>query len=817
MRGMNVSSSVRVTGVQLGHTGGSGHSSSAPTARGLRRGSSGSDNDQACTCDHVRESHACERLFREQKLRILRAEPYRAVMRGRLPQINISMRPSAANEPALPASELRALHFRGVRRVVHALMVASVVLPTLYVAIEVRSDWYERLDAATETTVRSVSVAQQQAVKLFDIDASLIPRLLQRVSRMSDRQIRHSSAAIRAQMSELGTGYPQILSINVFSSEGELLVSSHPTAGPVNVADRKDFDVLRDAPAVLHISQPMVSRVTGAHTFNVAQGWTDARGGFGGFVSVSMNLAYYRDFFRDLRAPGSPLHLGLLTADAVPLVWYPDAGDEDRTTSAHPKLASALRERSGEGALRLPAPGTGNDHGRIVAYRRVGAYDAYVVTAWPIAPLRAAWIRQSAHLVITTLGPASIIVLLLALYLRRLSREETAWRQLDAQRLALAAHERARAESQRLETLGNMVAIVAHDFNNVLMAIAAHAARGARPGADALQALESVEGAIAKGQALTRRLLGVARKQPLHMDIVDLRLWEGYPLLRSALGDSITFTQHVEADVWPIRVDAAELELALLNLAVNARDAMPEGGRASLRVGNACVAPFPCAPDGDYVRLVFSDTGHGMDAATEFRAFEPFFTTKPTGHGTGLGLAQVRAFCERAGGFVTLDTARDRGTTVSLHIPRAEQTAASLTVPAEAYATTHRQLRLLLVEDDPLVAQAQQSLFETMGHTVIHAGDAQAALAALDDEANSFDAVLSDVQLPGSMSGVRLAAEIRRRYPTLSVTLLTGFARESLDGLESLEVQVFAKPCNPDVLERHLQQHAGRGTSSALH
>lgn len=725
------------------------------------------------------------------------------------------MNTSTANEPFPPAGRLRESHFRGMRRVVHALMVAAVALPALYVGLEVRGNWNERLRAATEAAVRSARVAQQQAVKLFDIDATLIPRLVSHVSRMSDRQILHSSASIRAQMRELGAGYPQILAINVFSSGGELLVSSHAASGSINVADRSDFGVVRNAPALLHISQPMVSRVTGVHTFNVAQGWTNARGGFGGFVSVSMNLAYYRDFFRDLRAPDSPLQLGLLTAGAAPLVWYPDDGDKDQAMP--PGLVSALRERDSEGVLRLPAPDSGDDAGRIVAYRRVGTYDAYVLAAWPIAPLRAAWLRQSIGLALTTLGPAAIIVLLLALYLRRLGREQAAWRQLDAQRLALAAHERARAESQRLETLGNMVAMVAHDFNNVLMAIAAHAARGARSAADAQQALQSVEGVIAKGRALTRRLLGVARKQPLHEDIVDLRLWEGYPLLRSALGDSIRFVQHVEPDVWPIRVDAAELELALLNLAVNARDAMPEGGRVSLRVGNARVAPLPAAPGGDYVRLVFSDNGHGMDTATESRAFEPFFTTKAAGHGTGLGLAQVRAFCERAGGFVTLETGRDRGTTFALHIPRAEPVAPKRPEPEAARAATHRPLRLLLVEDDPLVAHAEHALFEALGHSVIHAADAQAALAILEGSADSIDAVLSDVQLPGPMSGVRLAAEIRRRHPALSVTLLTGFARESLDGLESLDVQVFAKPCNPDVLERHLQQHAGRGTTDALH
>lgn len=702
-----------------------------------------------------------------------------------------------------PDQNITATHFRDARRVIGASIVCAVVLPAMYVALTAISDWDDHLAAATDTTVRAASVAQQQAVKLFDIDAVAIPALIASVSRLDSQKIAASATTIHQQLIRAGAGYPQISSINVIGKNGDLLVSSTPVNRHVSIAGREDFATVSAAPEQLYISRPMIGRITGVKTFNVAKGWRE-NGAFAGMVSISMRLDYYREFFRDLRSPDSPLYLGLLNSNAVPLVWYPESHRFDVEKLILKWVAAEFGQHSVSGSSRLfPSDGEAGA-GSIVAYHRVGDYNSYIVAFYPLASLSTAWGKRTLHLSLTTFIPSAGIVLLLWLYLRRLNREEQAWRQLEAQREALLNMERSHEESRRLETLGNMVAVVAHDFNNILMAVTAHAARGIQDSKSRHQALMDIRVAITKGEALTRRLLGVARKQPLHEKLLDLSVWGGFSLLQPALGDSIVFEEALAEGIWLICVDENELELALLNLAMNARDAMPKGGRAMLNVANVANGKGSREIQ-DYVCLSFRDEGHGMDTATCERAFDPFFTTKPVGQGTGLGLAQVRSFCERAGGFVKIESAPNDGTNVSLFLPRARATAIKAVDSLTPEVVATRPMHLLFVEDDPLVAAAQQAVFESMGHTVVSVGDAQAALDVLKLGSLNFDAVVSDIQMPGEMTGVTLAAVIRGLYPELPVTLLSGYARESLEGIDSIGVGVFAKPCDPSELEKHLQ------------
>lgn len=702
-----------------------------------------------------------------------------------------------------PEDSVSNVHFRDARRVIGALIACSLILPILYVVFTAKTDWEEHVAAATDTTVRAARVAEQQALKLFDIDAVAIPALIASLSRLDTTEIAASAPKISLQLLRAGAGYPQITSINVIGKDGDLLVSSIPVRRHVSISGREDFLAVRADPEQLYISRPMIGRITGVTTFNVAQGWNE-NGKFAGMVSVSMRLDYYRDFFRDLRTADSPLSLGLLNSKATPLVWYP----EDQHPAVKKRIlkwvAAEFSRRSIEGNRRLDSDGNEPGAGSIVAYRRVGDYNSYVVAFYPLDSLSTAWRGRMQQLCLTTFIPSGTIMLLLLFYLRRLGREERAWKQLEAQREAMLNMERSREESRRLETLGNMVGMVAHDFNNVLMAVAAHAARGVQEAKESNQALMDIRTAVTKGQALTRRLLGVARKQPLHEKILDLTVWEGFFLLQPALGDSIVFEQEVAEGIWTIWADENELELALLNLAMNARDAMPDGGHAMLRVTNFSNRER----DGviqDYVCFSLRDEGHGMDKATLEHAFEPFFTTKPVGYGTGLGLTQVRSFCERAGGFVVIDSVPDEGATVSLYLPRARAGAIKRVDGLKAEAAGTRSMRLLFVEDDPLVAAAQQAVFESMGHAVVSVGDAQAALDILGRGSFRFDAVLSDIQMPGAMTGVALASLIRRLYPELPVTLLSGYAHESLEGIKSIGVRVFAKPCDPSELEKHLR------------
>ena len=294
--------------------------------------------------------------------------------------------------------------------------------------------------------------------------------------------------------------------------------------------------------------------------------------------------------------------------------------------------------------------------------------------------------------------------------------------------------ESAYRQARKMEALGNLVGSVAHDFNNLLMIVSANVQIARRRGALGLdREFSAMERALKSGQSLTRQLLGVARKQPLASETIATAAWvpAARELLRASLGAKVALAVEVAPDVWPIRVDPAELELALINVAVNARDAMPNGGTFTVHAGNISFRHedgFPIV--GEFVQFTLDDTGAGMSSDVLGRAFEPLFTTKPKGMGTGLGLPQVFAFCERAGGLATIDSAIGAGTSVRLYLPRAGATnVPSVAVPEEpAVAAVSHGLCVLLVEDNDEVAAGTEALLTMMGHQVTCVFNADAAL-----------------------------------------------------------------------------------------
>jgi CheY-like chemotaxis protein len=272
----------------------------------------------------------------------------------------------------------------------------------------------------------------------------------------------------------------------------------------------------------------------------------------------------------------------------------------------------------------------------------------------------------------------------------------------------------------------------------------------------------------------------------------------------------------IGVNIWPMRVDVAELELALINVAVNARDAMPNGGRFTVRAANITFRReegFPLT--GDFVQLSLEDTGGGMPPEVLARAFEPLYTTKPTGMGTGLGLPQVFAFCERSGGLAAIDSAIGAGTSVRLYLPRATAEP-DAEVPAETgveESSTPPGLRILLVEDNDEVAAGTEALLQMMGHQVTSVFNADTALRLFDDahakQARTgrplpFDLVLSDIHMPGTMNGIDLAEAVLAFDTRLPVILVTGYAEE-LDRARHVDVRVLSKPFDIALLETLLQ------------
>ncbi len=374
----------------------------------------------------------------------------------------------------------------------------------------------------------------------------------------------------------------------------------------------------------------------------------------------------------------------------------------------------------------------------------------------------------------------------------------------DAVKRTRQAEQRA-SQSQRIEALGRLTGGVAHDFNNLLGVISnsAHLIQRHADHRPELQVpVSATLRAVEVGSRLTQHLLRFAGRRPVRPQSLDLARYlpELQDLLRSVLGRRIAVSVQVAPGTLPVRVDSGELELAMINLALNARDAMPSGGELQLRARNADhddTAGLAGAPRRRFVLITVTDDGLGLEADLAERVFEPFFTTKDVGQGTGLGLSQVHGFCTQAGGTARLASTPGLGTTVSLLLPasegRADDDVTGTTAPAAGRDLA--ESRVLLVEDNDELAGVTAALLRALGAQVVQARDAHHALKLIDSEP-PFDVVLSDVVMPGDFDGVELARRLRRERPDLPVLLISGFSTSAA----AAEFKVLRKPCPEDEL-----------------
>jgi PAS domain S-box-containing protein len=373
--------------------------------------------------------------------------------------------------------------------------------------------------------------------------------------------------------------------------------------------------------------------------------------------------------------------------------------------------------------------------------------------------------------------------------------------------------ETALAQAQRLETVGRLTGGVAHDFNNLLTVVVGALdiiQRHADTPERVRRLSEAALTAGRKGERLTRQLLAFSRRQEFQLETVDLpRLIQGFePLVRRALGEAISFEIHTGEDIGLVQLDAVQFEAALLNLIVNAKDAVENGGSVTLRADRVRVnaGQLPDLEEGDYVRVSVIDTGVGMTPEVVARALEPFFTTKEVGKGTGLGLAQVYGFARQSGGQVQIESAPGAGTAVNIFLP----VAAAATEPSAPQETPEpRALEagktVLLVEDDEGVRQVAESLLTELGCSVVTADDGPQALRLLE-HAPQVDLLLTDVVMPGGMSGVELAQTARQTRPDLKVLLSTGYAGERLDEAANQGWSVLRKPYQAEELSQAVKQ-----------
>lgn len=365
-------------------------------------------------------------------------------------------------------------------------------------------------------------------------------------------------------------------------------------------------------------------------------------------------------------------------------------------------------------------------------------------------------------------------------------------------------------EAQRMEAIGQLTGGLAHDLNNYLAVIMGNLDQLAEHAHASPEMLGLIEGALdgaERGAELTRSLLAFSRRQPLDPKVLDVgeRIFDVTRLLKRTIGEKIVVELQIARDLWPVTVDGAQLDSAIVNLANNARDAMPEGGKLTIAARNVS-AGMADGPAGDHVLIEVTDTGRGMDSGTLAQAFEPFFSTKEEGHGTGLGLSMVHGFVHQSGGTIRLASSVGEGTMVRFLLPRSSE---PLIIPPKRPVTAmvRGTENVVLVDDNDDVRETVAEALKSLGYRVTEAASGDAALNLLESRAGEFDVVVTDVIMPGQLDGLALGRIVRKRWPKLGVLLTTGFGGDADNGLDggAAEFSVLTKPYRKEELARMLR------------
>ncbi|HYF44092.1 MAG TPA: ATP-binding protein [Ramlibacter sp.] len=695
--------------------------------------------------------------------------------------------------------------------------VLAILVPTLLFAA-VAIHLYDLTVAEGQRRVeRMARISHEHAQKLFQNSELLIARVDDLTRGLDGEQIRARSAQLHAELGRMVKDLAQVHSIWVLDDAGKPVLSSRvePVPPGLDFSERASFRQHRDAPGLVVVTPPRLGQLTGEVFFDLSRRRDTSGGRFAGVIVVGLHPGYFLDFYRELLSAERGLVLTLVHTDGHLMVRWPETGSGvtpgARISDSSPMKGPMAR---GEAAGRVAGTSSFDGQPRIGAFRRIENYPVYAYAGLDYGATLAVWRRDVLALAAFVVPMAALLALVTVVALRRTRQQIAMAEQLRREGQEREKVEAALRQAQKLEAMGHLTGGVAHDFNNLLMVVELNTTilKQQTPALAATRPVQAIQRAVQAGTKLTRQLLAFSHRQPLLPRSIDFG--ERMPGLRDLVATVLGSKASVEAEAAPdtaaVLLDAGELELAMINLAVNARDALQGPGRIRIAARNA---PDPAGGPRPHVVLTFSDDGPGMPAEVRERAFEPFFTTKPVGKGTGLGLSQVYGLCTRAGGRAVLESAPGQGTSVHLYFP-ASSAASADSAPAVADGGTQElELEVLLVEDNPEVASATRDLLQSMGCHVTHCPSAVQALATLA-QGHRFDVVLSDVVMPGEMDGIALARELPSRHPGLPLVLMTGYA-ERLSEAEAMRAVVLPKPFDAQLLARALAQAVERSRSPA--
>ena len=686
-------------------------------------------------------------------------------------------------------------------RTLHLTIWAALLLPALLFAIAAAFSYERAFASASERAVRSVRAVEEYVLRAIEINESALARTLEVAGDLSPADIRKGERAIHDRLVWITGSSSQIQHVALWSETGQVLVHSreYPAAPEASVGDQSSFEWLRAHPNETFIGWPdSWAGIGGTQVLTLGRARILSGGRFAGIATTTIYPESLTDFYSTLAVEGDGIGFGLLRDDGRVLARWPSPSGPWTSISTGSALIAPMAAATPDGVMNIEA--TPERSARLVAFQKVGDYSLYATCVVEHASILGGWYRDVGVLAAFTFPTSFGLMAVAWIALVRTRREFAAVKKLKAEAEHRVQVEGALREVQKLEALGRMTGGVAHDVNNLLMVISnsLHILKRLKPELDAHPQVDAIDRSVIAGGQLTRRLLAFSRRQPLSLQVLDLaeRKDALLQLVRATTGGSVSVRFLIDPGTASIRADPSELELAFINLAANSRDAMAEGGRIQIRVRNA--TPGEC-PDVDtpMVMIAFSDSGDGIAAEHLQRVFEPFYTTKAVGKGTGLGLSQIYGLCVQSGGTATVESSSGVGTTVRMFLPSAEGKEA---LPeSDRRAAVLRGLRVLFVEDNQEVADATVPLLEALDCRVEHVDSADAAEAVLATRAGEFDALLSDIVMPGRLNGLTLASRAIAEYPGLGVVLMTGHADEVQRAAE-LPVTVLQKPVAPTVL-----------------
>ena len=646
-----------------------------------------------------------------------------------------------------------------------AILCASCVLVVLFAA----ATWQTRSAAFDEAEARARNMAalfQSYVQNTLDSFEQTIERVDDNLVGLSDRDIRRS-VDLRRLLQRATADRPQVGSILIVSGDGNIVATSgEQPSREVNVGDRDYMRAFRAGHKGTYVGGLVHGRVTGREMFTIARARFNSAGEFAGVIVMA---AAPEEVARAWGASSrhTDASLALVREDGAVLMRQSTGEDANTSLPTEAFLASPAQRLAG--VWNAPRGADGSSH--IIGFRKLDRYPIFALYAFNTADVTALWVRRVLMYGVFAVPAAGLLALLSFVALRKAADERAALARLESEIAARKLTEAQLLESHKMESLGQLTGGIAHDFNNLLTVLLGNADLLGRADRDRQKKLvQTMGGVIERARQLTSQLLAFARRQPLVPEPTDLNaLVSGMrDLIAQSLREDIELVLELAPDLWTTRVDPAQLRVALINIAANARDAMPGGGRFEIRTINGCGHD---ATDESSVSIIASDTGVGMSPEVMGRAFEPFFSSKGVGQGTGLGLSQVYGFVSQSGGTAKLTSTPGRGTTIILSFPRCEEQPQRPTLSA---VRKEGPLHILVVEDDDAVAAMATELLVDEGHRVERVAKATEAVAKVEID-GAFDLVFSDVIMPGGMDGVALARHLREVAPETAIVLTTGY------------------------------------------